>query len=297
MTPKTKKFLSLTFFLSWSLAGIYYLLGGRLNQPTALPVLLLYMWIPAISAVIVQKFIFHEPLKDLGIHFKVNKWFMIAWLIPAIISILVFGVTLLFPGIKFTPGMEGMFEKYQNILKPDQIKAMKESLKTLPLHPFWLALFQGLIAGATINALAAFGEELGWRGLLFVEAQKVAFLRNFWKQSLFIGAIWGIWHLPFIIQGYNYPQHPLLGIFMMTLWTILLTPTMLFFRIKSGSVISSVLFHGTLNGTAGLAIILIKGGNDLTTGVMGLPGIIALLLVNLLLYFYLQKFRPPLFST
>jgi hypothetical protein len=49
---------------------------------------------------------------------------------------------------------------------------------------FWLALGQGLIAGATINAVAGFGEELGWRGFLYRE---LSFL-GFWKSSLWLRA-------------------------------------------------------------------------------------------------------------
>lgn len=286
---KVSIFLALAFGLSWSVVGLFYALGGRLNQPLALPVLILYMWCPAISAIIVRKFISKEPLRGLGIYFKPDKWWLIAWLLPPAIAFLTLGISLLIPGIKFTPDMAGMFERYKNILSPDQIKQMKDSLKTLPVHPFWLILIQGLIAGLTVNAIAAFGEELGWRGFLFVETNCNVSQRRFWLTSLFIGTIWGLWHAPIIIQGYNYPQHPQLGVLLMTLWTILLTPWMLFLRIKSGSVINSAIYHGTINGTVGIAILLIQGGNDLTTGLLGLPGFLALIVVNGILFFYMKN--------
>ncbi len=41
----------------------------------------------------------------------------------------------------------------------------------MPFSPavmFWLMLAQGIIAGPTINAVAAFGGELGWRGFLLM---------------------------------------------------------------------------------------------------------------------------------
>jgi len=46
--------------------------------------------------------------------------------------------------------------------------------------------------------------------------------------------------------------------------------------------------HGTLNGTAGLSIMKIDGGggNDLTTGVAGLAGFIALLTVLTGIFIY-----------
>jgi len=66
-----------------------------------------------------------------------------------------------------------------------------------------MALLHGLFAGDTLNALFGFGEEAGWRGYLLHEWKHM----QFWKASLFIGLIWGIWHAPLILLGYNYPQH------------------------------------------------------------------------------------------
>ncbi len=38
---------------------------------------------------------------------------------------------------------------------------MRNALEIMPIHPMWLAVLQGLIAGAAINVIAGFGEELG----------------------------------------------------------------------------------------------------------------------------------------
>ena len=62
--------------------------------------------------------------------------------------------------------MSGFFERYGSMLSEEQITQMRQSMDTLRVHPVWLSLLQGLIAGATINAIAGFGEELGWRGFL-----------------------------------------------------------------------------------------------------------------------------------
>ncbi|MBS3769871.1 MAG: hypothetical protein V5A47_03875 [Bacteroidales bacterium] len=44
--------------------------------------------------------------------------------------------------------------------------------------------------------------------------------------------------------------------------------------------------HGTLNATFGLSIMMVGGGNDLTTGMTGLPGFIALVVVLFIIYGY-----------
>jgi len=152
----------------------------------------------------------------------------------------------------------------------------------IPFHPVWMSLISGLIAGLTINAVAGFGEELGWRGFLIQQFRNMSFM----KASLLTGIIWGFWHAPLILMGHNYPQFPVAGVFMMTLWCVLLSPLFLYITIKSGSVIAAAVMHGTLNGTAGIAIMLIDGGNDLTVGVTGLAGGISLLIVTAGLFIY-----------
>ncbi|WP_340681246.1 CPBP family intramembrane glutamic endopeptidase [Natrinema gelatinilyticum] len=50
--------------------------------------------------------------------------------------------------------------------------------------------------------VAAFGEEFGWRGLLFLKRSPL----GFWRVSLLTGVVWGLWHAPLIVQGYNSPD-------------------------------------------------------------------------------------------
>lgn len=282
---KTLLFISFTFLFSYLLAALYYLSGGRLTGISGLILALSYMFIPMTTTIIIQKFLYKEPLLELGISFKLNKWFLAAWLLPILIAFLTFAVSLLFPGIQYTPNLEGMIERYQSILPQEQIEQLRKEIAASPIHPLYIAIVQGLIAGITINAVAAFGEELGWRGFLFKQLKHL----GFWRSSLAIGLIWGFWHAPLIIQGYNYPQHPLAGVFMMAIFTVLLSPIFSYIRLKAKSVIAAAIMHGTLNATYGISIMLIKGGDDLTTGEMGLAGFIALAIINLCLLFYDSK--------
>jgi hypothetical protein len=89
-----------------------------------------------------------------------------------------------------------------------------------------------------------------------------------------------------VLMGHNYPQHPVIGVFMMTAWCILLSPLFLYFRLKGGSVIQSAIMHGTLNATYGLSVMMVAGGNDLTRGMTGVPGFIVLVVVLLIIYAY-----------
>jgi membrane protease YdiL (CAAX protease family) len=203
-------------------------------------------------------------------------------LLPPAVALITLGVTLLLPGVEYSPQMEGMFERFASLLTPAQAQNLREQIAAMPVGIFWLALLQGLIAGISINAVAGFGEELGWRGFL---QKELAFL-GFWRSSVLIGFIWGLWHAPLILQGHNYPQHRITGVLMMTVWCMLLAPIFSYVRVKARSVIAAAIIHGTLNATYGLAIVLIRGGSDLTTGVTGLPGFVVLATVILILWLH-----------
>jgi len=283
ITNKTNLFLLLTFGISFTAAGLFYLLGGKLSSTGGLILATSYMFTPMISVLIVEKLIYKEDIgKKLFISFKINKWFLVAWLITPVIVFGTIAISLLLPGVSYSPGMEGMFARYEEILTPEEIDQMRISIDMIPFHPVWMSLISGLIAGLTINAVAGFGEELGWRGFLIQQFRNMSFM----KASLLTGIIWGFWHAPLILMGHNYPQFPVAGVFMMTLWCVLLSPLFLYITIKSGSVIAAAVMHGTLNGTAGLSIMLIEGGNELTVGATGLAGFISLIIVTAGLFIY-----------
>ena len=278
-------FITLVFLVNWLMVILFIALGGKWMTPVSLAVAISYMFVPMVIAIIVQRFVYKEPIKEaLGISFKMNRWFIVAWLLPVIIAVATIGVSIIFPQVEFirNPEASRIFEHFRSILPAGKLQQMEKQTASLPFHPFWLALLQGLIAGITINAVAGFGEELGWRGFL----QKELSCMGFWKSSILIGLIWGIWHAPIILQGHNYPQHPITGVFMMVILCVLLAPIFSYIRLKANSVIAAAIFHGTLNATAGLPLVVIKGGNDLIVGVTGLSGFVVLIGVNLGLLLY-----------
>ena len=286
MALRTKKillFILLTFFIDWSMVYLYITAGGKVDSVGIMLLGAAYMFVPMIVTIVLQKAVFRQPLAGpMGISFKVNRWFFVAWFLPPIIAFAVMGVSLLMPGVTFTPDMSGFIDSLASALNPQQMDQAREQLAAMPVHPVWLIVVLALISGTTTNAILGFGEELGWRGFLVKE---LSFM-GFWKSSALIGFIWGIWHAPLILLGLNYPQNPQLGVLLMTGWTILLAPLFSYIRIKSRSVIAASIFHGTINAVPGLAIILISGGDDLTVGLTGLAGFIVFALADILLFIY-----------
>ena len=274
---KSLVFIGLTFFCNWLMVFLFLALGGKWTMSVALVLGTAYMFIPMLIAILVQKGIYGEPLRQpLGISWRFNRWWLVAWFLPPLIAFITFGLSLLFPGVSYSPEMAGLVERFRGLMTPEQFEQMQNQMAAFPVHPFWLTLLQGLVAGITINAVAGFGEELGWRGFL---QNELGYL-GFWKSSALIGGIWGIWHAPLILQGHNYPQHPVVGVFMMIVFCLLLGPVFSLIRLKAKSVIAAAIIHGSLNATAGLAIMLVQGGNDLLIGITGLAGFIVLAVVN-----------------
>ena len=288
MIRKPLIFLLITYALSWTTAFVYFALGGSLFSPSFIVIAILFMFTPMLSAIIVQKVIYREKvLSPLGVSFRINKWFFVGWLLPPFIVLAATGVSLLMPGVEFSsdPTVSNVVQFVSKNATGDRMAELKRQISKMPIHPFWFALISGLIAGVTINAVAGFGEELGWRGLL----QKELAWLGFWKSSWLIGLVWGVWHLPFIIHGYNYPGHPVAGVFMMILWTFLFAPLIAYVRLKARSVIAAAIMHGTLNAVAGIPFVVTCGGDSLTLGILGVPGILVLVLLNIGLFCLIGK--------
>lgn len=282
MSRKAVEFLLLTFAINWAMIALYQLSGAPWSGAGPFLLATSYMLVPAIVAWIVQRRHGERVKGPLGIRWTWNRWFTLSWLGTALVAVLTVGVGLLLPDVRLDLSMTSMIERLGAQLTPEQLAQVREQTAQLPVHPFWLALVQALIAGVTVNAVFAFGEELGWRGLLQREWAPM----GFWRSSLLIGLVWGLWHAPLILKGHNYPQHPVAGVGMMVVFCLLLSPLFGYLRLRSGSVLAAAVAHGTLNGTAGLSAMVLAGGNDLTVSVTGLAGFVVLAVANLLLYWY-----------
>lgn len=265
LQSKVPRFLFATFLVSWAILLCFVSAGGRWNTLAAYFATYAFMAGPLVAALHALKGLPWTGVKErLGLQFRFNRWLFVAWAMPFVLAGLTLGFSLMMPDAEFS------------------INAAREKaalFKTIPFHPALLYFAWAILAGPTVNALIAFGEEAGWRGFLYAEWGN----RGFWKCSFLTGAIWGLWHLPLILQGHNYPSHRAAGIFMMMVVCMLLSPLFTWVRARSGSVWPAAVAHGTFNAVSGLAVVFVKGGNDLTVGVTGAAGIAALLVLNVCL--------------
>lgn len=119
-----------------------------------------------------------------------------------------------------------------------------------------------LIFAPFINVLFALGEELGWRGFLLPHLMPL----GQWKAMLISGIIWGLWHAPAVMQGLNYPGYPVLGIFMMIVFCILLSMIFSWLYLNTKSPWVAALAHGAVNASAGLPVPFLQPGFNTAFG-------------------------------
>jgi membrane protease YdiL (CAAX protease family) len=102
---------------------------------------------------------------------------------------------------------------------------------------------QSVLLGPILGIVITFGEEYGWRGYLQSELFKLGRVRG----VLLLGVIWGAWHWPIVLMGFNYPGHQVLGVVLMTLYTTGLAVVLGYAVLRSGSVLLSSYLHALNN--------------------------------------------------
>lgn len=154
---------------------------------------------------------------------------------------------------------------------------------------FWgllgLAYGGALLAGFTINAVFAFGEEYGWRGWL---ADELRPLGAFWA-NVITGVLWGLWHAPLILMGFNYAGYARLGPFFMVALCIPFSFLLWRAREATGSLLAPAVLHGAFNGFAGVFLILLVDANPLVSAPAGLIGAFVIGVVAALLWLVTRK--------
>ncbi|QTV79895.1 CPBP family intramembrane glutamic endopeptidase [Microbacterium sp. NIBRBAC000506063] len=163
----------------------------------------------------------------------------------------------------------------------------------MPFPPVELVVALQLLLipfGAILNSVLAFGEEIGWRGWLVPALRPL----GTWPALLLSGAIWGLWHSPIILLGYNFGRTDVVGVLLMTggcvAWGVLFG----WLRLRTGSVWPAVFAHGALNAAAGMVLLFAAPGEaiDLAlAGPLGLVswGVIAVIVVVLALTGQLRR--------
>ena len=280
---KAIRFSIIVCLFSWAMAAVaHWGFGMGADTPAKLMTFsFVYMFFPLLTALVLQA-IDKEKFNQTGlVNFKVKWSWLVVWLLPVAMVGLCILINGLMPGVSLQYNSEQLITQYH--VPEEQQDMVREQMGMMPA---WLMVvsivFSGLLSGITVNAVATFGEEYGWRNYLVGALREV----KFWKAALFIGVVWGFWHFPLILMGHNYPNEPQWGVLLMVVMCILLGVIELYFVLKSKSMITAVIFHGTINAVSGMTVYFTLGGNDFLNGMPGLSGFITMTLVILGIWAY-----------
>jgi membrane protease YdiL (CAAX protease family) len=253
-------FVLLAFGLAWVWSGFWLLpyLGILLTQSTTptdmveqlgAVAVLPTMLTPMIAALIMRLFVSKEGLKgSLGL-LRSPKYYLAALIVPAVF-----------------------------------VTAVVLIVQALGLGEFrwseanWFVYLMLLLIALPVT-LFTFGEEYGWRGYLLPRLLPLGEIRA----SVLLGVILGVWHLPLIMAGLNYPGvNVLLAIIIFTFVTVALSFTYTWFYVaSSGSVLVAAVFHASTNQFSDTFWVppLLSGANPFAPSLVSAVLIMALVVV------------------
>src|SRR5918995_128872 len=253
-------FVVLAYGLSWAWSGYFLLpyLGELLTQSTTPTDMverlgpsatLGTMLAPMIAALIMRIFLSKEGLKgSLGL-LRSPKYYLAALVIPA----------MFFTAVVLIVQALGLGEFRWS-------------------ETGWFAYLM-LMVSALVVTLFTFGEEYGWRGYLLPRLLPLGEIRA----SVLLGGIRGLWHLPLLMAGLNYPGvNVFLAIIIFTFVTVALSFTYTWFYVaSSGSVLVAAVFHASTNQFSDTFWVppLLSGANPLAPSLVGAILIMVLVVV------------------
>ncbi len=287
-------YLAFAFGIAWITGLVLYLTGGLANSLVIAPNISLatilmpttYMWAPALANIF-TRLLTHEGFARAGIQPYFRKgWplWVAAWLIPAALTII--GAIIFFL----------IFPQYYAGLRIVQAQ-MQATGQAVPGSLWGLIAGQILISvliSPLLNGLFTFGEEFGWRGYMLPKLMPLGA-----RMAMIVqGAIWGVWHWPVILMGYeygfNYSGFPWVGMLLFLLFTFSAGVFLAWVTLKGRSVWPAVIGHAAINGIAALGILFTIGQPPSLLGPLpvGLIGMAGYLVFALILFFIPMALTP-----
>lgn len=287
-------FVAISFGLAW-LFALPLWLGEGLESPAMMVVAVATMATPTIAALIMVFFIDRParrahtlglwPLKPVR---RLIGYSVLGIFVPIALVLVALPIGALF-GVY--PADFVNFSGFEQTLLA---QTGADGPSDLPIPTATLVAIQLIMMplAAIINLAPALGEELGWRGWLLPKLMPLGAV----PAILISGVIWGLWHSPLVLLGYNYPDESgwvatLMMIGMCTIFGAIFG----WLRLRSDSVWPAALAHAAFNGAGGSMLIFAMAGEHIDrtqATVLGWSGwIVPIALVIVLIA--TGKFRAP----
>jgi len=265
-------FVGLAFGLSWFVALPLWLSGDGLANPFFVLIAPVMMYTPLVATLIVV-FVVQKPRPQ-----RIAEYLGLWPLRPAkrVVWLTVFGLfgaALLVIVTTLLAGAVGLVDL--DLVEFSGFAALLAATTPtdipIPIGVLVATQLLTIPIGALINSFASVGEEVGWRGWLLPSLMPL----GTWPALLLSGAIWGLWHSPLILLGYNFGHASLLGVALMTMGCVMFGILLGWLRLRSGSVWPAVVAHGAFNAAAGFLSLVIAAGAVADPAVVGPLGMVA----------------------
>jgi uncharacterized protein len=227
---------------AWGVWGVAWLLGALDTSPVGQALVALGAFSPALAAFVVRRWVTREGFADAGLRLHLRRawpWYLVAWLLPLpLVGVIV--------GLAWALGLPFVHAE-------------------LPM-----ALVPAALGGSLVTAPLFFSEEFGWRGYLQ--------LRWFGDRPLLAavltGLVWGVFHYPLIVVGFEGYENLAAGLAVFPVFTILQSIVLGWLRQRTGTIWVSCLAHAAANGIGGslTAYLFLGGGSFLLTSYAGVLG-------------------------
>ena len=248
MNAKTKGivwYLLIAFGLAWSSWELAIRLGISVLSWQFTVCAIPGAFAPAVAAVIVRKWITHEGFADAGLSLHAKSWryYLFAWLLPLIVALVVTAEAVTF-----------------GLAQPDfslsgAVVDGAAGHDVASLSGVGLAIIPQVLLFALVATPILWGEEFGWRGYLqprlVTKSPEIA--------ALYTGVIWGVWHWPLTLRGYDFPDRPIFGSFLLVVLAIFMSYIFEWIREKSKTIWAPSLAHASTNTVGGLALLWFGG--------------------------------------
>jgi len=191
------------------------------------------MWSPGLAALLTKR-LFGEPISELPWKWGGARYAWLAYLIPVAYALPVYLVAWLTP-------LGGFLER-------DFLTRTATQFGWSGLSPVVILILFVLIT-STIGLVAktgrALGEEIGWRGFLVPELNKVV---GFTGVSVISGLMWAAYHFPVLLFGdYNKGAPAWYSLTCFTLMVVADSFIMAWLTLRSRSLWPAAIFHGSHN--------------------------------------------------
>lgn len=264
---------------AWAVTLPLWLSGRGLGTPLATLFIVAMMFTPLVSAVLVLLVLGRRRprpvLRFLGVWplrpARRTVWTTVAAYLGGVLLPVAALVVAVLAGW-FPVDLQG-FGGFRDLLRAQGLRELPVPIGVLVT----VQLVQVPLVSA-VNAVVTIGEELGWRGFLVP-----ALLRfGTWPALVGSGVVWGLWHAPIILLGYDFGRFDALGVLFMVVACTLLGIVLGWLRLRTGSVWPAVFAHAGVNGAAGVGAVVAASGvgvADVMRSPLGVPGWIVLAVV------------------